>query len=205
MTIDLYDLHAAPRYEYQLKDFFFEDLGTGQYKTPDAFGFIGNTLIFSGSLGGIGGTASQSTISFIEDMDEETHIVKLFSEYIWPRCKNKNVAVRDEEMTTEEKQELFYKMCAWLKSSSVSHEVTINAIDGIADFMAQVKSTTKSYFNDTPQSPDPDLDTHVTTYNKADSLSDLSTPIARIEEIRRLYENELQNWCNEFINTFIIM
>lgn len=69
----------------------------------------------------------------------------------------------------------------------------------------------KTRFNDMPQSPiaagDIDGDDHLTNLTKDDneSATDPETPMMRLAEIQANYKNIYNDWCDEFVKTFIIM
>lgn len=198
---------TTSRYEYQLKDALRTSTGTTMTD-----GFSTGTTPYADALAGVNIWAAvtevgQRLTSLCRSLDEDQNTLNLLRNYIAPRCFEQTiyVAEEDEYPANREVYSIFCKMVNWVYMTKDYHEKIINAIDGITDFMASVKDVNKTYFNDTPQSPNPDLDTHVTNYTKSESENQLATPAARLDEIRRLYENELENWCNDFIDTFIIM
>jgi len=198
------------RYEYQLKDVLRN--ADGSEKGSGYTFLVAEATPYSDAIHGLWEWASIATVGprlepLCDSLDDDAHTLKLLIEYIAPRCFEKTILVveQDEYPANREVYSLFCKMVNWINMTKDYHEKIINAIAGISDFMASVKDVNKTYFNDTPQSPNPDLDTHVTNYTKSESENPLATPAARLDEIRRLYENELENWCNDFIDTFIIM
>ena len=64
-------------------------------------------------------------------------------------------------------------------------------------------------FNDTPQNEEDDdefeNDEHVTnlTNYKTENAREVMTPIARLEELTRLYDNIIKDWTDEFKGVFI--
>lgn len=66
-----------------------------------------------------------------------------------------------------------------------------------------------SRFNDTPQNEEEDDefegDAHVTnlTSYKTENAREVMTPIARLEELTRLYDNIIKDWTDEFKGVFI--
>lgn len=143
---------------------------------------------------------------FSSDALSDPHVKNLFSLYIMPTLYDKFIALSpdDEDNEYSIKERVFRGIIAWCMKTRDYHNRIINACENI-DLMKEVKATTRNYFNDTPQSPDPDLDTHITNYTKSESSNELATPAARIDEIRRLYQNEYQNWYNEFYQSFIMI
>ena len=72
-----------------------------------------------------------------------------------------------------------------------------------SDLMAQVKSTTETGYNDTPQSEGSYGDTtHRSSYTKVTSLVDGATPIERLNEINNKLKNIMLDWSNEFKRLF---
>lgn len=138
----------------------------------------------------------------------DAHIKTLFSNYIMPSLYDKTVSLAnewsDEDTVYSNNERMFRKILAWCMRTREYHNKVIDACENL-DLMKEVKATTRNYFNDTPQSPDPDLDTHITNYTKSESSNELATPASRIEEIRRLYQDEYQNWYNEFYQSFIMI
>lgn len=187
------------KYEYQVKDFFFTNTGD----EPMPFDRI--SLADSLQQYNYEGTREYLDAK-CTSLDADNDVKKLLSEYIYPRCSYQTIRVSwEHQLTDEEKLNMFVSIVVWLSHTSEKHKEVIKAINGIDDFMKTVDNETATIFNDTPQSPSPELDEHVTNYTKSVNKADMATPIARIDEIRTQYENELENWCNEFITTFIIM
>lgn len=76
--------------------------------------------------------------------------------------------------------------------------------------LSQISSTNtnRTRFNDTPQDSEQtffDDDYHATnvTLNEATANTDGNTPMQRLEEIRSLYANIYNEWCNEFDSLFM--
>lgn len=74
--------------------------------------------------------------------------------------------------------------------------------DKINDLMGQVKvgATASARFNDTPQNGgDFSADTYTTniTQTQSETASDQDTPVARLDEIRRLWRNVQKEWVDE--------
>lgn len=187
------------KYEYQVKDFFFSNAGD----EPMPF----DRISLADSLQQYNYEGQREYLAAkCTALDADLDVKKLLSEYIYPRCSFQTIRVSwENQLTDEEKLNMFVSIVVWLSHTMEKHKEVIKAIKGIDDFMKTVDNETATIFNDTPQSPSPELDEHVTNYTKSVNKADMATPIARIDEIRTQYENELENWCNEFITTFIIM
>ena len=72
-----------------------------------------------------------------------------------------------------------------------------------SDLMAQVKSSTETGYNDTPQNEGSYTDsTHRSSYTKVSSLVDGATPIERLAEINNKLRNIMLDWSNEFKRLF---
>ena len=138
-------------------------------------------------------------------LDADSYVTQ-FKKYFTLRCYNAVLKVKyDEDFTSEEKRAKVYQMIYWLTATSVVHEKVLKAIEGIDDFMKSLESTDVTRFNDTPQSPYPDKEEFTTTLTSSTHSEDGGTPLERIQEIKNLFDNEMEIWCDEFVNTFIIM
>lgn len=145
--------------------------------------------------------------AFADDIASDTTIKTLIGDYVIPSLYDMTIALVDDWDTEETeaaiKERTYRSILSWLKRTREVHKKIIEASN--VELMKSVENVTKTYFNDTPQSPNPDLDNHTTNYTKNVNTSDLGTPASRIDEIRRLYENEFQNWYNEFFQSFIML
>jgi hypothetical protein len=138
-------------------------------------------------------------------LDNDSYVTQ-FKKYLIYRCLNGVMKVKyDEDFTNEEKLAKLVQVMYWLTATSVVHEKVLKAIDGIDDFMKVIESSDVTRFNDTPQSANPDEDGFTTTLTSSTHSEDGGTPLERLQEIKNLFDNELEIWCDEFVNTFIIM
>ena len=138
-------------------------------------------------------------------LDNDSYVTQ-FKKYLIYRCLNGVMKVKyDEDFTNEEKLAKLVQVMYWLTATSVVHEKVLKAIDGIDDFMKVIESSDITRFNDTPQSANPDEDGFTTNITKSTHYDAGGTPLERLQEIKNLFDNELEIWCDEFVNAFIIM
>lgn len=175
----------------KLKDVIVTELGT----QPDPIDFEQNWIEQSLNYYRYGRSPR------LMELSGDAHITKLFGDYIMPSYSECAISLYE----TDEK-EVFKKIISWLLRTKERFEIQLNAYEEQkANLLKQVETINKAYFNDTPQTPNPDLDEHVTNYTKSVNSSDLGTPMARLDEITRLYQNVLENWCTAFYQAFIIV
>lgn len=80
----------------------------------------------------------------------------------------------------------------WLRESETRYAKEIELYKGIENnLMAQVKTSTTTKANDTPQIPDTDLesDPYVSNIATSEQLSDVGTPIERLKQVRNNIRN----------------
>ena len=145
------------------------------------------------------------TASFIETNESQT----CFSNYIWPRFYNEFVVYVD----LDENEDFLKKFCrtkagqifAWWMSSSEKYSMLIqNLSNNKAKLLDDVKSSSTSRFNDTPQnSGDFSDDQHTSTITKTENSSNVGTMMARLNEIEDNIKQLYLDWSDEF-RKFII-
>lgn len=169
-----------------------------------------------------GGTVATETQTILNG----TESAKLFGKYLF--TKNAQMCVAYEDMDIHEdtpswtgwaaskKIEIFGEFVTNLANIFLStYERYKKLLDSYSakasSLLGQISSTNtnKTRFNDTPQDSSEtffDDDEHTTnvTLNESTISSDGSTPMARLEEIRNLYANLYNDWCNEFDSLFYI-
>ena len=132
-----------------------------------------------------------------------------FREYIWPRFYNEAIIYTD----LDESESFLEKFCktkvgqifAWFKASTEKYGLLIqNLNNNKQKLLDDVKSTSISRFNDTPQnSGDFSDDQHTSTATKTENSSNVGTMMARLNEIEDNIKQLYIDWSNEF-RKFII-
>lgn len=124
-------------------------------------------------------------------LDADSYVTQ-FKKYFSLRCHNSVLKIKyDENFTSDDIKAKVYQIIYWMTATSVVHEKVIKAIDGIDDFMKVIESSDVTRFNDTPQSPNPDEDGFTSTLTKSTHYDAGGTPLERIQEIKNLFDNEL--------------
>ena len=132
-----------------------------------------------------------------------------FREYIWPRFYQEAIIYVD----LDENEDFLEKFCktkvgqifAWFKASTEKYGLLIqNLTTNKAKLLDDVKSSSISRFNDTPQnSGDFSDDQHTSTATKTENSSNVGTMMARLNEIEDNIKQLYIDWSNEF-RKFII-
>ena len=142
------------------------------------------------------------------------YLSTFWQQYIWPKYFNSYVCFIDNADEIEDINQAAIEafvdnvtgqIVTWMKTSDDKFSILIkNQEDNKANLLQQIKSTSISRFNDTPQNQGSyDDDAYNTTTTKAESATDGGTLLSRLNEIednlKRLYED----WSREF-RKFII-
>lgn len=193
-------------YNIQIQDIFTDETGSNY---PDGRWLYDKniTTIISDAVAGCnsnGGHLSDGAYNFAAYLEHIPLVLSFVQNYLIPRFFDCVVLSVTENPTGDAYQNKLLSILYFLDSTKDKHIKVIEAIEGAGDLMKSVSSISKNIFNDTPQTPDPDLDTHVTNYTKSISESDFNTPMARIAEIRDTFLNEMELWSREFMERFII-
>ena len=132
-----------------------------------------------------------------------------FQIYIWPRFYQEAIIYID----SDEDEDFVQKFCrtkvgqihAWLRASSDKYSLLIKNLENNKQkLLDDVKSSSTSRFNDTPQnSGDFSDDPHTSTVTKTENSSNVSTMMARLNEIEDNIKQLYLDWSNEF-RKFII-
>ena len=132
-----------------------------------------------------------------------------FKEYIWPRFYQEAIIYTD----SDESESFLEKFCetksgqimSWWKSSIEKYTLLIKNLEANKNkLLDDVKSTSISRFNDTPQnSGDFSDDQHTSTATKTENSSNVGTMMARLNEIEDNIKQLYIDWSNEF-RKFII-
>lgn len=99
------------------------------------------------------------------------------------------------------------KMYAWVGDSQFRYEKLIKLYNAEADnLMNKVETISSTQFNDTPQTTvnGLDEDEYATTYTKNKSSTDISTVMARLQEIRNYWRSIYDEWVEEFASRYVI-
>ena len=140
---------------------------------------------------------------------ETAETSKCFHDYIWPRFYQEAIIYVD----SDESEDFLEKFCrtkvgqimAWWQSSTEKYSLLIqNLENNKAKLLDDVKSSSTSRFNDTPQnSGDFSDDNHTSTVTKTENSSNVGTMMARLNEIEDNIKQLYIDWSNEF-RKFII-
>ena len=132
-----------------------------------------------------------------------------FRFYIWPRFYQEAIIYVDSD-ETEDFLEKFCRLkvgqiLAWWQSSSEKYSLLIQNLEANKNkLLDDVKSSSTSRFNDTPQnSGDFSDDNHTSTVTKTENSSNVGTMMARLNEIEDNIKQLYLDWSNEF-RKFII-
>lgn len=135
----------------------------------------------------------------------------LFHDYIWPSLYDESIMYTDgAELTgadlVKAAKKLGGHLYTWFISSRTTYIPIIRFYNGkINDLMAEVKSTSLSKYNDTPQDGgDFVTDAHVTTATQTETSTEGDTPINRLDEIRKKLRDIYFEWYRNFQKTFVI-
>ena len=142
-------------------------------------------------------------------VDETTESLKCFREYIWPRFYQEAVIYtdsdEDEDFVEKFARTKVGQIMSWWYSSSEKYVLLIkNLTANKKKLLDDVKSSSTSRFNDTPQnSGDFSDDQHTSTVTKTENSSNVGTMMARLNEIEDNIKQLYMDWSNEF-RKFII-
>ena len=140
---------------------------------------------------------------------EGTEASKCFHEYIWPRFYQEVVIYtdsdEDEDFVEKFARTKVGQIFAWWISSVEKYSLLIqNLTANKSKLLDDVKSSSISRFNDTPQnSGDFSDDQHTSTVTKTENSSNVGTMMARLNEIEDNIKQLYIDWSNEF-RKFII-
>ena len=151
----------------------------------------------------------KADLSFRQDLADSSEASKCFHDYVWPRFYQETIIYVDSD-ESEDLVEKFAKtkvgqIFAWWLSSSEKYSMLIqNLTANKSKLLDDVKSSSISRFNDTPQnSGDFSDDNHTSTVTKTENSSNVSTMMARLNEIEDNIKQLYIDWSNEF-RKFII-
>lgn len=147
--------------------------------------------------------------SMHQGFTETAESTECFRDYIWPRFYQEAVIYtdsdEDEDFVKKFARTKVGQIFAWWLSSSEKYSMLIqNLNNNKSKLLDDVKSASISRFNDTPQnSGDFSDDQHTSTVTKTENSSNVSTMMARLNEIEDNIKQLYIDWSNEF-RKFII-
>lgn len=140
---------------------------------------------------------------------ETNEAITCFRNYIWPRFYQEAIIYTDQD----ESESFLEKFCrtkagqimAWWTSSSDKYVMLIQNLElNKSKLLDDVKSSSISRFNDTPQnSGDFSDDNHTSTVTKTENSSNVGTMMQRLNEIEDNIKQLYMDWSDEF-RKFII-
>ena len=167
------------------------------------------TMLNSSLSGFIRSCLQSAGFAIRPTLAESSEATICFKDYIWPRFYQEAIIYTD----TDEIEDFVEKFCstkagqimAWWMSSSEKYTLLIQNLEANkAKLLDDVKSTSISRFNDTPQnSGDFSDDQHTSTATKTENSSNVGTMMARLNEIEDNIKQLYIDWSNEF-RKFII-
>lgn len=141
--------------------------------------------------------------------NEFNETIACFKEHIWPRFYQEAIIYVD----SDESEDFVEKFCrtkagqimSWWTASSDKYSLLIkNLNNNKQKLLDDVKSSSISRFNDTPQnSGDFSDDQHTSTVTKTENSSNVGTMMARLNEIEDNIKQLYMDWSDEF-RKFII-
>ena len=142
-------------------------------------------------------------------INETAETITCFHDYIWPRFYQEAIIYTD----SDEDESFVEKFCrtkagqivSWWQSSSEKYTLLIRNLEANKNkLLDDVKSSSTSRFNDTPQnSGDFSDDAHTSTVTKTENSSNVGTMMARLNEIEDNIKQLYIDWSDEF-RKFII-
>ena len=150
-----------------------------------------------------------SNYSEIEGTIEDAQGYECFANYIWPRFYQEAIIYtdsdEDEDFVKKFARTKAGQIMSWWKSSMEKYTMLIqNLENNKSKLLDDVKSSSTSRFNDTPQnSGDFSDDQHTSTVTKTENSSNVGTMMARLNEIEDNIKQLYIDWSNEF-RKFII-
>ena len=143
------------------------------------------------------------------DFTETAESVNCFQSYIWPRFYQEAIIYvdsdEDEDFVKKFARTKVGQILAFWQSSSGKYSLLIQNLEANKNkLLDDVKSSSTSRFNDTPQnSGDFSDDAHTSTITKTENSSNVGTMMARLNEIEDNIKQLYIDWSNEF-RKFII-
>ena len=130
--------------------------------------------------------------------------------YIWPKFYDKAICYTDDDTIADDDSAKVFAsfmgpIVAWMSSSDTKFSLLIaNQEANKTKLLGQIKSSSVSRFNDTPQNQGEFEDnSHNTNVTKTENATDGTTLLARLNEIENNLKRLYEDWSNEF-RKFII-
>lgn len=130
--------------------------------------------------------------------------------YIWPKFYDKAICYTDDDTIADNDSAKVFAnfmgpIIAWMSSSDKKFSLLIANQEANRDkLLGQIKSSSVSRFNDTPQNQGQFEDnSHNTNVTKTENATDGTTLLARLNEIENNLKRLYEDWSNEF-RKFII-
>ena len=152
---------------------------------------------------------SYNGYSTIVGTTEAAEAYTCFANYIWPRFYQEAVIYvdsdEDEDFVKKFARTKVGQILAFWQSSMDKYVMLIQNLEANKNkLLDDVKSSSTSRFNDTPQnSGDFSDDAHTSTITKTENSSNVGTMMARLNEIEDNIKQLYIDWSNEF-RKFII-
>ena len=140
---------------------------------------------------------------------EKSESYNCFRNYIWPRFYQEAIIYvdsdEDEDFVKKFARTKVGQIMSWWQSSTEKYSLLIQNLEANkTKLLDDVKSTSTSRFNDTPQnSGDFSDDQHTSTVTKTENSSNVGTMMARLNEIEDNIKQLYIDWSDEF-RKFII-
>ena len=140
---------------------------------------------------------------------EKSESYNCFRNYIWPRFYQEAIIYvdsdEDEDFVKKFARTKVGQIMSWWQSSTEKYSLLIQNLEANkTKLLDDVKSTSTSRFNDTPQnSGDFSDDQHTSTVTKTENSSNVSTMMQRLNEIEDNIKQLYIDWSDEF-RKFII-
>ena len=133
-----------------------------------------------------------------------------WQEHIWPKFYDKAICYTDDDTIADNDSAKVFAsfmgpIIAWMSSSDTKFSLLIaNQEANKTKLLGQIKSSSVSRFNDTPQNQGQFEDnSHNTNVTKTENATDGTTLLARLNEIENNLKRLYEDWSNEF-RKFII-
>ena len=130
--------------------------------------------------------------------------------YVWPKFYDKAICYTDDDTIADDDSAKVFAsfmgpIIAWMSSSDTKFSLLIaNQEANKTKLLGQIKSSSVSRFNDTPQNQGEFEDnSHNTNVTKTENATDGTTLLARLNEIENNLKRLYEDWSNEF-RKFII-
>lgn len=144
----------------------------------------------------------------VAERDTE-YTIKLLQDYIWPQFWDAAITYVDGEYDNQDILDAWEhkksKIYRWINESKEVYEVLISQLEANkTKLLNQIKSTSSTKFNDTPQEPGFFTeDQYTSNITATETTTEANTMMARLKEIQDDLKSLYGKWANEF-SRFII-